>query len=188
MKELYDLEITNLAELVELAPGSVVENCRLQGLDLQAVSLEGIRFVDCDFNTCNVSSVRLHQSAWRGVHFEHCKLMGMRWDTAKKEGFAVSFKECTLDYSVFAGIDLSKSAFVSSSLREVAFEGCHLAGVAFERCRMAGVVITGCDLRGADFRTAVDWTIHPSENQLTGARFYRDQLWGLLQHLDLVIE
>jgi uncharacterized protein YjbI with pentapeptide repeats len=67
--------------------------------------------------------------------------------------------------------------FTESEFSEAIFDDCDLAGALFDQTNVSK----------ADFRSAFNYLIHPSINQIKKARFSQDGLAGLLQGFDISI-
>ena len=87
------------------------QNSKEKGRRLRAASLAGADFVDCRFEACNLSMVRTDGSALKGVVFHGCKLVGFDFAKCSDFLFAVTFEECNLDLSNFAGRAMKNTAF-----------------------------------------------------------------------------
>jgi uncharacterized protein YjbI with pentapeptide repeats len=67
--------------------------------------------------------------------------------------------------------------FTESDFSEAIFDDCDLAGALFDQT----------NLSKADFRSAFNFIIHPSINQIKKAKFSQNGLAGLLQGFDISI-
>jgi len=78
----------------------------------------------------------------------------------------------------FSNCDLQETDFAMAELVQAIFDNCNLAGASFE----------ASNLEKADFRTSYHYTINPETNKIKKARFGKENLEGLLSHLDIIIE
>jgi uncharacterized protein YjbI with pentapeptide repeats len=100
------------------------------------------RFVDCRFESCDLSGVVWDQARFRRVEFIGCRLTGAQLLSAELED--VLFKDCTLGHAVFS----------LARFKAARFDSCILAQASFESADCSGLVFAGCDLAQADLRQA----------------------------------
>lgn len=113
-----------------------------------------------------------------GLKFEHCNPFL----------FSVNFESCQLNLSSFYKLKLKKIKFSNCTLHEVDFTEADLSEASFVNCDLHGATFEYCTLTKADFRTAVNFAIHPETNKIAKARFSRQNLEGLLLRYDINIE
>lgn len=75
----------------------------------------------------------------------------------------------------FEGSQLKECDFKETLLPEGNFNGCNLEGTLFHHC----------DLKGADFRNAVNYAIDPLVNQIKKAKFSIPDALSLLKGFDI---
>lgn len=68
------------------------------------------------------------------------------------------------------------------------FTECNLAGATFSDCNLERSIFQDSNLEKVDFRTAINYSINPSQNRVAKARFSRQGIHGLLDHLKIRIE
>jgi uncharacterized protein YjbI with pentapeptide repeats len=78
--------------------------------------------------------------------------------------------------------------FSNCDLQETDFSMAELVHATFDQCNFAGAVFDATNLENADLRTSYQFNINPSTNKIKKARFSKDSLEGLLNHLDIIIE
>ena len=161
----------------------VFTECRFEGADLSRTLL-----ADCRFERCVLSLVRLEETVLRDVSWGESRLMGLCFGDCAPFGFKVDFVASQLDNCSFARLKMPAVRFEACRLRECFFGSCELTAARFVDSSLPETLFEGCDLRQADFRTAVDWTLDPRTNLVTGACFSEGNLAGLLRGFDLVIE
>lgn len=163
------------------------EGCTFENCDFSGSVLADVKFTDCTFVECNLSLSKMRNTALRNVQFTDCKILGVLFDACNPFGMSVRFEGCTLNHSSFYQLSLKDSVFENCSLNEVDFTECNLASSSFASSDLTGAKFEKTNLERADFRTAVNFTIHPEINKLKGAKFSRSSLPGLLTRYRLVI-
>ncbi len=146
------------------------------------------RFSECQFLECDLSLINLEGSSFSDVEFRSSKVLGVDWTRAKWEtrlGAPLRFVECALDHSTFIGLDLKEIAFVDCKLIGVDFRGADLTRADFSGADLLEALFLDTRLEGANFRTARNYNIHPTQNQLEGARFSVPEAFSLLRNLDI---
>jgi uncharacterized protein YjbI with pentapeptide repeats len=154
---------------------------------LKSSDLQGKIFVECTFRSCDLSLASTARTSWRGVRFEQCKLLGLRFDQCHAFLLELAFDTCILDLGSFHGLRLRKTVFRNCRLRETDLSGADLSGASFAGCDLGGAVFDRTVLEGADLRTAHHYSIDPAKNRIRKARFSRDGLEGLLQSSGIII-
>ncbi len=171
-----------------LAQGPEFEQYHFIGCDLAGAGLNRLRFTDCRFERCNLSSVQLANTALQNVAFAECKLLGVPFGDCRDLLFGVHFDHCQLRYALFRGRTMPATRFAHCALDEADFTNADLRGAVFADCTLAGTVFHDTRLAGADFRTATGYALDPAANGLAGARFALAGLPGLLGKHGLVVE
>ncbi len=166
----------------------IYENCQFQDCQFSAVKLSGMQFIDCRFSHCDFSNAILTETGLQNVLFDGCKLIGLRFDSCLSFLFSVGFKNCRLDFSSFYQVDLTKSNFQECSLLEVDFVQANLSKIELHKCNLANAIFEQTNLSETDFRTAINFNIEPTINQVNKAKFTINGLVGLLRKYNLVIE
>ena len=164
------------------------ENCEFHNCNFTKINLGNISFVDCQFTHCNFSNAQLTATSIQNSHFQHCKLIGLRFDSCHPFLFAPTFKNCKLDFSSFYDMDLKKCIFQACSLESVDFGRANLSKVDLEECNLSNAIFKQTNLTETDFRTAINFNIEPTENQLSKAKFSLESLPNLLRKYNLTIE
>lgn len=164
------------------------ESCTFLGCNLEGADWSGSRFVDCRFEDCNAALTSLHRATFQDVHFERCKLLGLRWEHVNPIGLALSFRNCTLDHTSWYQMRLKKTRFDGSSLVEADFTEADLTEANFSDTNLTRATFDHTVLERADLRTASGFSMDPQRNKLTGARFTLSGLPGLLDAHQLRIE
>ncbi|MEL6538516.1 MAG: pentapeptide repeat-containing protein [Bacteroidota bacterium] len=188
MSKAYNQEETYTAISLTEVPVGEYDGCTFKHCDWAEGSLAGYVFVDCTFQDCDLSLVKLHDTALRGVVFKSCKLQGLHFDHAHTFLFEVSFQHCKLNLSSFYQRVLKKTKFAECQLEEVDFAAADLSQAVFSECNLNGASFDNTNLEKADFSTAYGYTIDPEQNRVKKAKFSRMGLEGLLTKYDIQVK
>lgn len=161
--------------------------CTFEGCDLRNADLKGKVFVECTFRNCDLSLASTTRTSWRGVRFEHCKLLGLRFDQSHAFLLELAFDNCVLDLASFHGLRLKNTVFSNCRLRETDLSAADLSGASFAGCDLGAAIFDRTVLESADLRTALHYSIDPANNRIRKARFSRDGLEGLLHQSGIII-
>lgn len=164
------------------------EHCEFQTCNFATTNLTSINFVDCQFDACNFSNAKLTETGIQNSLFEQCKLLGLRFDSCNTFLFAATFKHCQLDFSSFYEVDLRRSNFQDCSLKGVDFSNANLSKVVLKKCTLTNAIFEQTNLVETDFRTAINFNIEPTQNQVSRAKFSLNSLPNLLRKYNLTIE
>jgi len=170
------------------AQGGEIERLRFVGCELAGADLSRLRFEDCLFERCNLASVKLSGTALRNVAFVDCKLLGAVFADCDDMLFSVGFTECQLRYASFVGRRMAGTSFTRCALPDADFSEADLSQATFDECDLARAIFHRTRLLGADFTTAIDFSLDPELNALEGARFALRGLPGLLVKYGVVVE
>lgn len=152
-----------------------------------SLDLSDRKFIDCIFERCQLSSVKI-QGAVIQAKFQHSKIEGINFFTAKKSLLSLSFDSCLIRHSSFAELKLPKVKFTRCELHNVDFADADLSGADFSDTTFDECVFRNTNLAKADFRTASNYYIDPTQNKIRGARFSSPEVLSLLAGFDIVIE
>lgn len=161
--------------------------CTFEGCDLKSADLTGKVFVECIFRNCDLSLASTTRTSWRGVRFEQCKLLGLRFDQCHTFLLELGFEDCILDLASFHGLRLKNTVFTNCRLRETDLSGADLSGASFAGCDLGAAVFDRTILEGADLRSAHHYSIDPANNSIRKAHFSKDGLEGLLHQSGIII-
>lgn len=147
------------------------------------------KFVDCVFEACDLSGVKIANTSFNEVVFDGCKLLGINWTQAKWPYIALTSP------IKFYNSNISYSSFYELSLTEIIIETCNAKGVDFREGRfdrgnfrltdLEGSLFTHSSLIEADFTGAYNYNINPSENKIAKAKFSLPDALNLLGHFDV---
>lgn len=180
MEQIQSQSFTNLE-------GSQYSNCTFKHCDFTGANLRNAQFIGCTFASCNFSNVKLDAARLQEVRFVDCKIIGAEFFKCNRTFFAVSFKECRMQYCNFSDLILKKIAFSGSKMIECHFTDANLQGADFTEVDLSGTNFHNCNLSLADFSSAINYTIDPRTNQLKKAKFSLPDAVGLLHGFEINI-
>ena len=164
------------------------EDCDFIGCDFAEQDLSEIAFAECRFEDCNFSMAKIYKTAFKDVRFKNCKLLGLHFDDCNGFLLEMNFEHCLLSFAVFYQLRLRGTSFEHCNLQEADFTEANLAGASFGNCDLQGAIFDQTDLRKADLRSAYNFNIDPNNNSIEGARFATNNLAGLLEKYQIVID
>lgn len=174
-------------QLQELARAEY-ENCTFIDCSFANTNLSGIIFSECLFSNCDLSLAIIGNTSFREVTFKSSKLLGLHFNKCNKFLLEMKFEDCILNFSSFYQVNLKKNVFKDCKLLEVDFVESNLYQAVFLNCDLAKAVFNRTLLEGTDFRTSYNFSIHPSTNKIKKAKFSRENVLGLLDSFQIVIE
>ena len=158
-------------------------NCNFRNVDLSARTFEDCRFVNCE-----LSGVVLQGTALKTVAFEGCKILGVDFNNCHDFLLSMSFKDCTLDFSIFYSLKLPKTKFIGCHMHEVDLAEADLSEAIFTKSDLHRAVFEQTNLQKADFRAAINYEIDPEMNRVRGAQFSKDAVAGLLAKYQIRVD
>ena len=164
------------------------DDCSFSNCVFSNADLSGRIFTDCRFENCDLSNAVLKGTAFRNVRFAQSKLLGLRFDECNGFSLSFDFSGCLLNFSSFYKLKLPKTRFLDCKLVEVDFVESDLGLAVFKDCDLAGAVFENTKLEGADFRSAVNFSIDPTTNRLKKAKFSTQNIAGLLDKFQIIVE
>ncbi len=164
------------------------ENCKFISSDLSYADLSGMVFIDCYFEGCNLSLIRLSDTGLQNIQFKDCKLTGADFSKSRDFLFEVNFNNCILDNAIFYKKKNKGAKFTDCSMIETDFTEADLTDVQFNNCNLNRAFFNRTTLKNADLRTSYNFIIDPDINILKKARFSVHGLPGLLAKYDIRIE
>lgn len=163
------------------------EGCTFKNCVLSNVNLAGIKFIDCDFQICDLSMATVVNTTLNNVTFDHCKLIGIRFETVSTFMTSMHFNQSTLDFSTFVKMQLTKSSFTNCQMNEVDFTMADLSGLVFEGCDFNRTIFDRSNLTKTNFSTATNFNIDPAQNKMNGAIFNIEGALTLLDQYNIKI-
>lgn len=164
------------------------ENCIFKSCDFSETNFMNYKFIQCEFKECNLSMMRIPNTFIQSTHFFNCKMLGIRFSDCNPFGLSFSFKNCIMNHCDFYQTEIPKTLFKECQLHDVEFSNCDLRESIFKECDLNGSVFNQSILEKVDFRTAHNFTIQPNKNRIKKAKFSANNLRGLLDQFDLIIE
>jgi fluoroquinolone resistance protein len=161
--------------------------CTFKKCDFSNGNFSGNKFIDCVFDGCNLSVIKLTKTTLSTTKFINCKVLGVNFTDCADFLFSVEFDGCILDYSSFMQKKMVKTRFTKSTLKEVTFTQANLAGSIFDNCDPNGAVFNRTDISSANFVSAYNYDIDPELNLIKKASFSAQRLPGLLNKYQLKI-
>ncbi len=164
------------------------ENCTFINLELSSKDLSGFIFTDCVFEGCNLSLCKIKNTSFKTVQFNHCKLLGLRWDDCNAFLFSVGFDHCILDMGTFYRMKLKKTKFLSCSMVEADFTEADMGQALFDDCDLSKAVFDQTNLQNANFTSSRQYIIDPENNNIKHAAFRWPAVAGLLVKYDINVQ
>jgi fluoroquinolone resistance protein len=163
------------------------EGITFQGESAIDLDLSNKKFIDCIFDRCQLSSVKVQNSVIQAV-FKNSKIEGINFFTAKRSLLSVNFDSCLIRHSSFAELKLPKIKFTSCEFHNVDFSDADLSSADFSNTTFTDCIFRNTNLTKADFRYASGYYIDPTLNKVKGAQFSSPEVLSLLAAFDIVIE
>jgi uncharacterized protein YjbI with pentapeptide repeats len=174
------------AKISTIAKGYYAD-CLFEDAILPNSDFSGMRFENCSFIRCDLSSANLTNTAFQEVQFKDCKLLGMPFDRCSAFLFSVAFRNCVLNYSVFFKRKMKQTSFMDCALKECDFSGAELQESSFVGCDLDLSRFDQSNLEKCDFSEARNYDIDPEINKIKGARFASQELHGLLRKYGIIV-
>ena len=104
--------------------------------------------------------------------------------------FLLNFKfvDCQLNVASFYKLNLQNTLFKNCNLQEVDFTEVNLSKAILDNCDLKNGVFQQSNLESTNFKTAINFNINPSENNMKNAIFSRETIEGLLQQFQIKVE
>ena len=177
-----------IREIRTLEKEGYYEQCAFIHCNFNSADLSGVRMVNCRFDGCDLSLAKLKNSSLQEVKFVNCKLLGMLFSDCRKFMLELDFDTCLLKLSLFSGLKLKNTRFKNCNLQEADFSEADLTGAIFENCDLLQTTFFHTNLEQANFSSAFNYSINPETNRLRKARFSLPGVIGLLDTCGIEIE
>ncbi len=164
------------------------EECTFERCHFQKGFLDNQNFVDCLFVDCDLSNTNIAHTVWNNVVFKQCKMVGVQFDTSNTELLRLQFEECNLTLASFCSMALQKTDFTGSNLTQADFTEADLTEANFTNGNLHQTIFQQTQLTKANLVHAFHFSIDPTTNRLSKARFSSEGLLGLLKKYDIVVE
>jgi fluoroquinolone resistance protein len=182
-----DKTFEGLAYTQKVVKGREFQSCTFKNCDFSESDFSRNKFIDCVFDACNLSMIRLSGSTLNDVLFKNCKILGVIFNDTQNFLFSVKFDACILDYASFMDKKMPKTKFTGSSLKETTFSGAILTGSSFDESDLLGAVFNHTDLTEVNFVSAFNYNIDPELNTIKKAVFSSQGLAALLSKYQIKI-
>jgi fluoroquinolone resistance protein len=169
-------------------PKGEYDTCNFRDCNFSGSDLTGIRFVDCTFHGCDLSNLKVSGSSIHETVFKDCKMLGFRFDECDQLGLTVRFENSQLDHSSFYQVKLNHTVFLHTSLQGVDFTEADLRNVILDHCDLLDATFEHANLERANLTTALNYSIDPENNRISGARFSLPAVTGLLNKYNIEIQ
>ena len=172
----------------QLKSAQVYEHCKFVSCDFSNAYLDGLVFMDCSFEDCNLLLASVGNTGFQNVMFKRCKVSGVNFGKARDFLFEAHFEGSILDNAIFYQKKNKKARFTDCSMIETDLTEADLTEAKFINCNMHRAFFSRTILKGADFRSSYNFTIDPDDNVVKKAHFSLHGLPGLLGKYDIKIE
>src|SRR5208283_47134 len=168
-------------------------NCTFDECNFYQSTFDECTFQHCNFNNCNLSLVKIPRCQFNEIGFNHSKIIGIDWTTVNwkkslyKKSFPLEFVGCIINYSIFAGINLTRLKFMNCTAKEVYFDDANLSYADFNGTDLTDSVFRNTNLIGADFSKAKNYSIDVTINKIGKAKFAFPEALSLIYTLDIDI-
>jgi len=162
------------------------EGVTFRGEAAIGLNLTDRKFIDCIFERCQLSSVKLDGAVIQ-AKFSNSKIEGINFFTAKRSLLSLSFVACLIRHSSFAELKMPKVKFTGCELSNVDFSDADLAGADFSNTTFKDCIFRNTNLSKADFRYASGYFIDPTQNKIRGAHFSSPEVLNLLAPFEIEI-
>jgi uncharacterized protein YjbI with pentapeptide repeats len=140
-----------LAEWLGIDPDSgLVEEARLDALELDGAKLRGLRMVDVEAERISAANGDWGGATLRRVRFQEARLTGLDLGEARIE--EAHFKNCKLDYANFRHSTIEFATFEDCVLANADFQGAHLYATRFSGCQLGAADFSKAELAHVDLR------------------------------------
>lgn len=170
-------------------------DCEFNDCDFSETLFENCDFKNCKFINCDLSLIKVNKSTFKNIVIKNSKTIGIIWPTAawgKKEGFqlfkAIDFIDSVLNYSSFAGLELENLQIKNCIAKEVDFSEANLTNGNFKGTDFEKSIFRKTNLEKANFIGAKNYTISPTLNKISNAKFSMPEAIALLYSMDIEID
>jgi len=187
--EHYEEQIFSKINLPQNTRFSEIEfhDCKFINCKFPKVTFFDCRFENCDFQNCDLSSIIIKHSVFDCVIFEESKLTGIQWADAGIP-LDVKFRQCSLNYCSFIGVDLRSTEMTNCNVKEADFTETNLSRSDCRYSDFTGARFVNTNLEYTDLSYASNYSIHPDGNKLKKTVFSSPDVLSLLDVYDIVIK
>jgi uncharacterized protein YjbI with pentapeptide repeats len=127
-------------------------------------------------------------TTFNDVTFNDCKLIGILFQNCNDFLLAFSFTNCTLNLCSFYQLKMNTTQFKNCKVHHVDLTEAKAKKATFLDCDLKGSIFERTNLEYADFSTAYNFSINPSNNQIKNAIFSKENCFGLLSAFHIIIK
>lgn len=169
-------------------PKGDYEYCTFLNCNFSEGFLSEIKFLECEFIDCNLSSANITSTSFQDVKFKDCKLLGLHFENSNPFGLSIHIESCQLNHASFYQVVLKNTKLINSKLHNVDFTETDLTAACFDNSDLQQATFENSILEKSDFRKAFNYSIHPEQNRMKGAKFSLEGVVGLLERYAIEIE
>lgn len=169
-------------------------DCIFTNCDFTDSKFVNCKFNNCKFLNCNLSLIKIPKCYLSGNTFDKCKMVGIDWTVGawktpskKRQPFTNIFRNSSLDYSFFVGMNLTEIKMIHCTAKEVYFDRAIICEGDFDGTDLERAIFTNCDLTKTDFSNAQNYSINPTLNIISQAKFSMPEALALIYALDIEI-
>ena len=164
------------------------ESCTFSSCRFFNMTLSETAFRSCLFDKCELVLAKLHTVTLDAVLFRACKIMGVNFSSCNDFGFMVDFSNCTINNSIFYGLNFKKRTILECTIADSDLSDCDFTEADFSDTHFKEVTVHNCNFEKADFRSAIGYSINPLTNQMRNARFCLPEAQSFLPFLGIKLE
>ena len=124
----------------------------------------------------------------QNVQFENCKMTWVNFSQLGRLSHSIIFIQSILNYASFVHFKIKETKFLSCNLVEADFSQAEIEAAIFDNCNLELAVFDVTNLERTDFSTSYNFQIIPENNRLKKTIFSKDNLEGLVAHLNIVVK
>ncbi len=162
--------------------------CTFTDCNFENVKIGNNTFIECEFVNCNFSNTKLNVTSFKDVSFKNCKLMGINFNDCNPFLLHFSFTDCDLTLASFYQLPIKNTIFTNCNLTEVDFTETDLTNSSFNNCDFVKAIFENTNLTKVNLATSYNFSINPSLNNIKNAQFAKDNIEGLVSHLEIIIK
>ncbi len=186
-EELYCDEIFKDLDLShQTLLGIEFDGCTFKNCLFNHTILDFSKFLECHFEYCDLSLVKVKGSLFNDVQFLESKVIGVNW-SATTAPFEINFDRCDISMSSFYTLDLRRAMITGSKAHDVDFVRTNLEKASFKGTDLAGSSFGDTNLKGADLSQASNYMIDPNKNSLKQTKVSLPEAGSFLHYFDLKI-
>ena len=164
------------------------DNCTFLNCNFSGIYASNIGFIECEFINCNFSNADIGNTAFKTATFIECKLLGLKFNECDPFLLALKFNNCQLNVSSFYKLNIPNISFINCNLQEVDFTEANISKGIFDNCDLKNAIFNRTKLEKANFSSAFNFDINPTDNFIKKAIFSKENIIGLLKSFDISLE